>query len=442
MDRREFLKTMAMLTAWGAAGRITGNLFAASPAESAAKQQSKVRSVIELWIWGGPSHLETFDPKPNAGQAYNGGYGDIPTNVPGIRISEFLPKLAQQMDKFSIIRSMCHGTNAHETATYLMQTGRMPGDGITYPAIGAVIAMLKSKGYKGKLPPYIALTTNKGRFSENGFLSDKYKPLATGSNPNAAKFQVDGFVPPGNVTPEQIRQRLKFAEELDTFGHALPGCPELIAFEKSGAQAQAVINGDDAKAFDLNLETKEMRDRYGRNTFGQCCLAARRLVEAGVPYITINAQGWDTHKKHFEAMKKLGPEMDQGFAALLEDLSEKKLLDSTLIWCTGEFGRTPKVDYGEPWNGGRNHFCHCFSTVVAGGGFAGGRVLGASDARGERPVERPVSPVDLLWSIYELAGIDPAGKLPNPRGLDLTILPPDGGKSKIRELYKNPEVKA
>ena len=126
MDRREFLKTMAMLTAWGAAGRITGNLFAASPAESAAKQQSKVRSVIELWIWGGPSHLETFDPKPNAGQAYNGGYGDIPTNVPGIRISEFLPKLAQQMDKFSIIRSMCHGTNAHETATYLMQTGRIP----------------------------------------------------------------------------------------------------------------------------------------------------------------------------------------------------------------------------------------------------------------------------------------------------------------------------
>ena len=160
MDRREFLKTMAMLTAWGAAGRITGNLFAASPAESAAKQQSKVRSVIELWIWGGPSHLETFDPKPNAGQAYNGGYGDIPTNVPGIRISEFLPKLAQQMDKFSIIRSMCHGTNAHETATYLMQTGRMPGDGITYPAIGAV---------KGALFPGHVRTTllGFGRVAQN-----------------------------------------------------------------------------------------------------------------------------------------------------------------------------------------------------------------------------------------------------------------------------------
>ncbi|MBQ9775566.1 MAG: DUF1501 domain-containing protein, partial [Lentisphaeria bacterium] len=183
-------------------------------------------------------------------------------------------------------------------------------------------------------------------------------------------------------------------------------------------------------------ETPAMRDRYGRNKFGQCCLAARRLVELGVPYITINASGWDTHKKHFEAMQKLGPEFDQGFSALLEDLSEKKLLDSTLIWCTGEFGRTPKVDYGEPWNGGRNHFCSCFSTVVAGGGFAGGKVIGASNATGERPVERPVSPVDLLWSLYELAGIDPAAKLPNPRNFDLTILPQGGGKNKLRELYK------
>ena len=434
INRRDFIKMMALCGAYGAL-----NLSAAGKLLSAAAsgKRKAARSVIELWIWGGPSHLETFDPKPDAGKEYNGGFGDIPTNVPGIRISEFLPKLAQQADKYSIIRSMCHHTAGHETATYLMQTGRMPGDGITYPAIGAVIGMLKSREYKGKLPPYIALTTGKGRFSENGFLSDRFKPLATGSDPNAAQFLVDGFVPPGGVSKEQIIARQKYAAELDTFSSSLiSSCPELQSFETALAEAQAVLSGSDAQAFNLNLESAETRERYGRNRFGQCCLAARRLVEAGVPYITINAQGWDTHKKHFEAMQRLGPQFDQGFSALLQDLEEKKLLDSTLIWCTGEFGRTPKIDYNEPWNGGRNHYCRCFSTVVAGGGFAGGRVLGKSDARGERPIERPVSPVDLLWSIYELAGIDPAEKLPNPRNFDLSILPADGGKNKISELYK------
>ncbi|MCI5778886.1 MAG: DUF1501 domain-containing protein [Lentisphaeria bacterium] len=433
MNRREFLKAAALCGAYGALNRISGGVLTAASAVPAAIPAA--RSVIEIWIWGGPSHLETFDPKPRAGKAYNGGFGDIATNVPGIRISEFLPKLARQADKYSIIRSMNHSTNGHETATYLMQTGRMPGDGITYPAIGAVIAMLKSAEYKGKLPPYIALTTNKGRFSENGFLSDRFKPLATGSDPNAAKFLVDGFVPPGGLSDEQLRRRNRYAGMLDTFGALTGGCRELLEFEQAETAAKAVIDGDDAKAFDLNLESAATRERYGRNRFGQCCLAARRLVELGVPYITINASGWDTHKRHFESMRRLGPQFDQGFAALLEDLAEKKLLDTTLIWCTGEFGRTPKVDYGEPWNGGRNHHCHCFSTVVAGGGFAGGRVLGASDDRGAKPVKRPVSPVDLLWSIYELAGIDPASGLPNPRNLNLPILPGDGAR-RVKELYR------
>ena len=433
INRRDFIKMMALCGVYGAFNRVSGNLLA-SPLKNLKREPA--RSVIEIWVWGGPSHLETFDPKPNAGKAYNGDHGDIATNVKGIRISEYLPKLAQQADKYSIIRSMHHGTNGHETATYLMQTGRMPGDGITYPAIGAVLAMLKSGEYKGKLPPYIALTTNKGRFSENGFLSDRFKPLATGSNPNLPQFLVDGFVSPGGANAKHLTRRQKYAEELDIFTRSITSCRELREFEKASGEAQAVLTGGDAKAFDLNLESEAMRNRYGRTRFGQCCLAARRLVELGVPYITINAQGWDTHKKHFEAMEKLGPEFDQGLSALLEDLSEKKLLDTTLIWCTGEFGRTPKVDYHEPWNGGRNHFCHCFSTMVAGGGFAGGKVLGASDERGERPIERPVSPVDLMWSIYELAGIDPSGRMPNPRNLDLTILPLSGGKNKIKELYR------
>jgi hypothetical protein len=225
MDRREFLKIMALCGAYGAIDRMSGGLFAAQTSGILKRQPAK--SIIEIWVWGGPSHLETFDPKPNAGKAYNGGYGDIPTNVPGIRISEFMPKLAQHADKYSIIRSMCHHTNGHETATYLMQTGRMPGDGITYPAIGAVIAMLKSSGYKGKLPPYIALTSNKGRFSENGFLSDRFKPLATGSNPNAAKFLVDGLTAPGGMDAEHLKKRAAYAEMLDIFSASAGSCREL-----------------------------------------------------------------------------------------------------------------------------------------------------------------------------------------------------------------------
>ena len=428
MDRREFLKTLSVI-ALGTALRTP----LAAAVGSAASRRKAARSIIEVWVWGGPSHIDTFDPKPDAGYDYNGGYKAIPTNVDGIMLGEWLPKLAQQADKFSIIRSMTHPTGAHETATYLMQTGRMPGDGITYPAIGAVIAMMKSAEYKGKLPPYIAIPINKGRFSENGFLNERFRPMATGGNPNAQRFQVDGYVPPGNLSDAQIKARSQLNRELDNLG--LP-MPQLFAdFDAAGAEAEEIMTGGAARAFDLNLEPKEVRDLYGRNTLGQTFLAARRLVEAGVPYITINASGWDSHKRHFETMRQRTADMDQGFAALLQDLAERKLLDSTLIWWTGEFGRTPKVDWQEPWLGGRNHYCRCFSSVVAGGGFKGGKVVGRSDERAENVVERPVSPVDLLWSIYELAGIDPSAPLPNPRGLELPILPGDGS-GKLVELYK------
>ena len=428
MDRREFLKTLSVI----ALGTALRTPLAAALGAASSKRKA-ARSIIEVWVWGGPSHIDTFDPKPDAGYDYNGGFKAIPTNVPGIEISEFWPEMAKIADKYSIIRSMTHPHNGHETATYLMQTGRMPGDGITYPAIGAVIAMMKSAEYKGRLPPYIAIPTNKGRFSENGFLNERFKPLATGGNPAAPRFQVDGYVPPGGLSDEQIKARSRLNRELDTLG--LP-MPQLFAdFDAAGAEAEAIMTGGAARAFDLNEEKREMRDFYGRNTLGQTFLAARRLVEAGVPYITINAAGWDSHKRHFETMRQRTADMDQGFAALLQDLADRKLLDSTLIWWTGEFGRTPKVDWHEPWLGGRNHYCHCFSSVVAGGGFKGGMVGGRSDARAEQVVERPVRPVDLLWSIYELAGIDPAAPLPNPRGFHLPILPGDGS-GKLTELYR------
>jgi hypothetical protein len=399
-------------------------------------RRATAKSVIEIWVWGGPSQLETFDPKPDAPKDYSNGLKAIPTNVPGVKISELLPKLAQQADKYSIIRSMTHPHRGHETATYLMQTGREPGGGFVFPAIGAVIAMFKSNEYKGDISPYVILTVAKGRFSEVGFLNASYSPLVTGGNPSQTRFVVDGIVPPGGASAAETARRMNMLRGLDQFGDVENCCEELAKFKRSGERAVDIIGGPAAKVFDLSEETDAMRDKYGRNNFGQSCLVARRLVEAGVPYITLNAQGWDSHKRHFETMKQRTAEMDQAVAALLEDLSSRKLLDTTLIWWSGEFGRSPKIDWEAPWNGGRNHYSKCFSAMVAGGGFVGGKVVGLSDANAENVVSRPVEPQDLLGSIYELCGIDPDSELPNPIGLKEPVLPPESKTGRLRELYR------
>ncbi len=433
MNRREFFKNLSALGALGALSPFIslGGEVRKAPLPVRAK------SVIEIWVWGGPCQLETFDPKPKATRDYNGGFKAIPTNVPGIEISEFFPMLAQHADKYALIRTMTHPHRGHETATYLMQTGREPGGGKVFPAIGAVVAMFKSKNHDSPIPPYIILTIPKGRFSEVGFLNERYSPLVTGGNPNAARFLVDGFVPPGGLTPEEQSRRFNLLDQIDTFGKSAPvPITEFADFEQAGKQARKVVEGEAAKVFDLRLENNEMRDRYGRNQLGQSCLMARRLVEAGVPYITINAQGWDTHKRHFETMRTKAAEMDRATTALITDLQEKGLLDSTIIWWTGEFGRTPKVDWEAPWNGGRNHYSKCFSSLVAGGGFKGGQVVGVSDETASNVVSRPVAPQDMLGSIYELCGIDPDGPLPNQIGLETTVLPPESKAGRLREIYR------
>jgi hypothetical protein len=197
----------------------------------------------------------------------------------------------------------------------------------------------------------------------------------------------------------------------------------LKALTQSQEEAYDLILGDAGRVFDLSKEKPDLRNRYGRGTFGQSCLMARKLIEKGVPYITINSGGWDTHKQNFESMRQKVPELDRGIASLLQDLSERGLLDSTIVWCCGEFGRTPKVAWEAPWNGGRHHYGQVFSVLVAGGGFKGGQVVGTSDARGEQVKDRPVYPPDLMGSMYELLGIDPEGKLPHPQGLEVRVTP-------------------
>jgi len=443
LSRRELMRRGA----WGTAGLLAAAsglnpLVYAAPAQKAdedqaarekaardeaakakAKDKPKIKSVIQVFLWGGMSHNDTWDPKPGTGYDYLGELDRVVnTNVDGIQLGYLFPQLAKQADKFALIRSMTHGNDGHETAAYLMQTGHKPGGQLSYPSVGAVFTFFRKNQYKGLLPPFIVMLQAAGRFSEEGFLGPAYKPFATGGDPNGQRFEVQGIVNRG-LDDRRQKARRELLDKLNLLGSGYADSEEIAAIEEAKERAYQLILGEGREVFNLDNEPRDLRDRYGRNTFGQECLAARRLVEAGVPYITISFPGgWDTHSNHFATMRRQCPMLDQGLAALLEDLSARGLLQTTLVWCTGEFGRTPKVSWEPPWNGGRHHHGRVFTVLVAGGGFIGGRVVGSSDEKAETVKERPVYPADLLGSFYLLAGIDPEAKLPHPLGLDARVL--------------------
>jgi hypothetical protein len=383
---------------------------------------AKAKSVIQLWMAGGPTQTDTFDPKPTAGEDFTGPLRRaINTNVAGMQIGELLPMLAKCADKYTLIRSMTHGNNGHETAAYIMQTGSMPNADLVYPATGAIVALLK--GQNSQLPPYITLTNPLGRFSEFGFLGGAAKTFAPGGDPNNANFRVQGLVPPRGMTEQRINERRSLLQSVDALAWEADKQDVYREMDVFQQKAYGMILGDARKAFDLSQEKDATRERYGRNQYGQSCLLARRLVEAGVPFITINNGGWDTHKDNFAAMRKMLPIQDQAMSALFEDLAQRGLLDSTVVTWYGEFGRTPRVANEAPWFGGRHHWGQAFSAVVAGGGFKGGHVLGSTDGRGENVRDRPVYPWDLAASIYKLLGIDPQGRLPHPQGCVAYVSP-------------------
>ena len=424
VHRRDFLRVGAL--AWGGltlADWLRAQALADPPV-------AKAKSVIQLWMGGGPPHLDTFDPKPDAGREFCGPYQHpIETNVPGIRICEALPLLAKQADKYSILRSLAHGEGGHETATYVMQTCTMPGD-LVYPSVGAVVAYKRNEaGYIG-LPPYMAVTSPLGRFTESGFLGTNYKAFATGGDPTSGQVRVEGLVPAGGVSDERLQNRRTLLQAVDNLAQQMEKNQAFEAMDSFQEKAYGMILGDAKRAFEMSEEKPEVRDRYGRNHFGQSCLLARRLVERGVPFLTVNYSGWDTHRDNFGRMKVLLPPLDQGFSALLEDLAQRGLLESTLVVWFGEFGRTPRIDYKAPWDGGRHHYGRAMSVVVAGGGFKGGMVVGETDAKGEAPKSRPLYPWDLSASMYTLLGIDPKGKLPHPHGCVAYVTPPASGELK------------
>jgi hypothetical protein len=423
LSRRDFVRVGAA----GIAG-LTFDRWLGLKAQGAV-QEGTAKSVIQLWMGGGPPHLDTWDPKPDAGDEYTGPLKKpIETNVKGIRIAETMPLMAKQMDKYAILRGMTHGHDGHETATYMMMTGTLPSAELPYPSIGSVVAMKKGyeAGYKGPLPPFIMIPHSLGRFTEAGFLGTNYKPFSTGGDPNAKEFRVGGLFPARGMTPERMEERRSLVEAVDELARRAEKDEELRKMDSYKEKAYGLILGDAKKAFDLSQEKDELRDKYGRHRFGQSCLLARRLVENGVPFVTVNWGGWDTHSKHFESMQKMLPQLDQGFATLLEDMAQRGLMETTIVTWFGEFGRTPKVANEPPWQGGRHHYGKAFSAVVAGGGFKGGQIVGSTDFRGETVRERPVYPWDLSASIYKLLGINPQGRLPHPQGC-VAYVAPQGG---------------
>jgi hypothetical protein len=379
-------------------------------------------SCILVWQSGGCGHQDTFDMKPDAPREYRGEFNPIPTNVPGIQICEHLPFTARQADKYTILRSMHSKENNHERAINYLLTGYLPLPTIEFPSMGSVVS--KELGSKNGLPPYVAVPNTFPSYGA-GFLGGEYNPFLSG-DPNVTGYQVRDLTLPTDVDWTRVGNRRYLLRQMDARFKAIEASPDFQAMDAFYQRAHDLLSSPAAKkAFDIESEPPALREKYGRTPVGQGCLLARRLVEGGVRFVTV-AKGWlnyDTHGDNFNTMKKvLLPEFDRGFAALLEDLHERGMLDSTLVIAMGEFGRTPKVNA----DAGRDHHNKAWSIVLAGAGLPGGRVLGATDRTATEVTDLPVGPEDLLFTIYQILGVDPAKDYHSPIGRPVKIV--NGGK--------------
>lgn len=423
-SRRGILQTAAAswvrIGAFGLGGIST--LAQGSTAAGAATKHAK--ACILLWLDGGPSHLEMFDPKPESPVEIRGAYQAIETNVPGIRVGEWLPKTSRICDKLAIVRSVTSPLGEHGLANRYMLTGYKPS-AVEYPCIGSVVQHQKAES--GGLPPHIAIPEI--RSVGAGFLGSRFEPFATGGDPAKEDFRVKDLVLPEGFTPKRLDRRREFLKRVES-GYAFDEDRSLApAMQEAFLLMQSGVAQD---AFDLSKERADTRARYGTRTFGQSCLLARRLVQRGVSFVTVQFPGWDTHDNLKLALRDgysgakegvgLLPTFDQGYSALIEDLDRIGILDETLVVVMGEFGRTPKLNT----RGGRDHWPRVFSVAIAGGGVIGGQTIGASDRIGESPRDQPVTPADLAFSIYRLLGVDPDHELITPDGRPIPLV--QGGK--------------
>jgi hypothetical protein len=406
------------------------------------------KNCIMLFLVGGPSQLDTWDMKPNAPAEIRGPYSPIKTNVPGIEISENFPRMAKHADKYALIRSCYHTAAAvHDTGHQMMQTGRLFQGGIEYPHIGCVLSKLK--GPKGDVPAHVLLPRPIGNTGGNmphgqtaGFLGKTYDPFVLNADPSDPNFKVPDLLPPDYLTALRVDRRKNWREMIDHSVSKFETSQDARLLDSTFHSAYTLMSSQKAReAFELHKEPESVRQKYGLNRFGQSCLLARRMIEAGVRFVTVNMFEtvfdeitWDIHgSKPFSPIScyrdLVGPMYDMAYSSLLEDLSDRGLLTDTMVLSMGEFGRTPKVNPA----GGRDHWPQCWTIMMAGGGVKGGQVIGASDDIGGSPKDRPTSPAEVAATVYHGLGIPLEIELPGAQGRPIPLV--ERGTQPIRELF-------
>ena len=428
--RRDLMR-IGGLTALGLGlGDLFRNRRVAAEESASVQPKSKAKSCILIWLDGGPSHLETFDLKPDAPAEVRGPLQTIATALPGVHISECLPRTAAMLDKLAIIRSMTSPLGEHNFGTHYLMTGYKPTPVVEYPTFGSVLAHVGSQA--SILPPHIAVPdfgVGGAKLTGGGYLPSSTRPFSLGADPNRPDFQVRDIDFYKGLDLARLDRRRTFVNALDRFSQSVDDASPTNT-DPDLERAFRLITSPEAKsAFNLSDELPSVREKYGGKPIGQCCLLARRLIERGVSFVTVNNRGWDTHGDLYTRLKegytgaKIGvgliPSLDLALTGLISDLDERGMLDETLIVVMGEFGRTPKLNTA----GGRDHWPRVFSVVLAGGGVRGGQVIGASDSVGESPADRDVTPADLAATIYTILGVDPARELHTSDGRPVRIAP-------------------
>jgi hypothetical protein len=421
-SRRDFLKI-------GAAGLFGLTLPQLLRLEARADNQAqaggrrrdaRANSVIMVWLAGGPATIDMWDLKPGAPDGIRGEFREADTNVPGLRISEHLPRMARVMDRCTVVRSLHHTIPAHGPATVFMTTGNRPTPALQYPSLGSLATRLLPAA-RG-VPPYVTFNElRNGSAGQGGYLGTAYNPFVVegvgggGGRGAAANLRVRGITLPTGFTLEQLENRDRLLRGFDQGFEALDRNADLAdGLDTFHRQALEILRSDRTRnAFNLGQEPEALRTRYGTTPFARGVLAARRLVEAGVRFVTISLGGWDTHGQNFNRLRTaLLPQLDQGLAALVSDMGERGLLDRTVVYCAGEFGRTPRINR----NNGRDHWARSMAVVLAGGGFRRGYVHGTTDGQGMAPATEPCTPDDVSATIFHTLGLDPHQELMTPTG--------------------------
>ena len=423
-NRRDFLRV-------GAVAPMGLSLSSYLRAESAGaiSKNRRAKSVILVYLGGGLSHHDSFDLKPAAVEDIRGKYQPISTNVSGLQIGELLPKMSQSMDKVCLVRSGAHNNDHHETATNWVMSGRFGSAFGDWPAMGAVVA--HESGFPGTLPPYVAIPRNPSftwELGKSAYLGGRYESFKAG-DPNEANYKVRDVVRAEPLPEARVQRRQSLLSTVDNLSRTIEGNDQLSAYDQFQRRAaEMVLSGEARDAFAIEKETNELRDKYGRTTFGQSCLLARRLVERGVMFVTVSFGGWDHHAKIWPGLESKLPDFDRGFSSLIGDMHERGLLNDTMVVMMGEFGRTPKINKDL----GRDHWAPAASMLFTSAGVVTGKVIGATDKDGAQVTESPVAPADVAYTILSSLGIDPHNQLKTPDGRPVEIL--DQGKL-IEALY-------